>query len=55
MQVKYRHFVFYRSLFKLKFVETVFVSSVISSHVLTELSIILPKYFPFLELHIAGF
>ena len=32
-----------------------FVFSIISSHVITELSIILAKYLPFSQLHIAGF
>ena len=45
------------TLFSLKFVLTGFVPSVsiISSHVITELSLILVKYLLFLELHIAGF
>ena len=44
------------SFFSLKIVVTVFVSSsIISSYVITELSIILAKYFPFLQLHVAGF
>ena len=47
--------------FSLKFVKTVFVSSsydlgsAILSHVTTELSIILAKYLPFLQLHVEGF
>ena len=36
MQVKYANFVFYRLLFLLEFVGTVFVSSVILSRVITE-------------------
>ena len=47
MQVKYRNFVFHRLLFfTLKFVGTAFVSFIISSHVITESSIILVKYLP---------
>ena len=45
MQVKYVNFVFYRLLFSSKFVGTVFVSSVISSYVITESSIMFAKYF----------
>ena len=41
--------------YSLKFVGTVFVSSIISSHVATESSIILAKYLPFLHLLITGF
>ena len=49
--------------FSLKFVIAVFVSSsydlssasIILSHVTTELSIILAKYLPFLQLLVAGF
>ena len=57
--------------FLLKFVEHVFVSSlfnlassfdlasrpayIISSHVIAETPIIFPKYFPFWQLHVAGF
>ena len=37
------------------FVKTLFVVSIILSQVITELSIILSKYLPFLEIHIAGF
>ena len=37
------------------FVKVVFVLSIISLHVTTESSIILPKYLPCLELHFAGF
>ena len=63
MEAKYRNFVFYRLLFSLKFVGAVFVSltfniasaSIISSHSIAESSIILAKYFPFLQLHVAGF
>ena len=39
----------------LKFVGKVFVSSIISSYVITESSIILAKYFSFSQLHVAGF
>ena len=45
MHVKYKNFAFYRLPFSLKFVGT--VSSIISSHVVTELSIMLAKYNPF--------
>ena len=59
MQVKYRHSVFYRLYFLLKFVGIAFVSlsydSIISSHIIAELSIILAKYLPFLQLHVEGF
>ena len=37
------------------FVEVLFVSSIISSNVIIELSIILPKYLSFSQLHVAGF
>ena len=60
MQVNYRNFMLYRLLFSLKFVGAAFVSqsyelasaSIISSHVIAE---VLPKYIPFLQLHVAGF
>ena len=63
MQVKYRNFMFYRLFFSLKFVGAVFVfesyklasASIISSHVIAESSIVLPKYIPLLQLHVAGF
>ena len=59
MREKYTNFVFYRLLFPLKFVENVFVywtsESIISAHVITESSLILAKYFPFSQLHVAGF
>ena len=49
--------------FSLQFVGIVFVSSsfdlvsasIISSHVITELTVILAKYFPFSQLHIEEF
>ena len=41
--------------FSLKFDETVFVSSVISSHVIAESLIILVKHLSFLHLHVARF
>ena len=44
--------------FSLKCFEIVFASSIISSHVITESSIILAKYLPFSQfsqLHVAGF
>ena len=43
------------SLFEWLFVGTVFVVSMISSHVITELSVIPGTYLPFLQLHITGF
>ena len=56
MQVKYRLQV---AFFSLKFVKIVFVSSsydsIISSHVVTESSVILGKSFPLSRLHVAGF
>ena len=55
MQVKYRNFVFYMLLFSLKFIGIVLVSSIILSHVLTESSVILAKYFPFAQVHVARF
>ena len=41
--------------FSLKFVGMVFDSSIISSQIITESSIILNKYLPILQLHVAGF
>ena len=64
MQVKYRIFFCFTVYFiSLKFIGIVFVSSsfdlafvsIISSYVTTESSIILAKYFPFSQLHVAGF
>ena len=52
MQVKYRNFTFDRLLFSLKFVSLSY-DSIISSHVMTESFIIIPKYFSFLQ-HVAG-
>ena len=55
MQVKYRNFAFSRLLFfSLKFVSFSY-DSIVSSHIIAELSIILAKYFPFSQLHVAGF
>ena len=51
----HRNFVFYSLLFSLKFMGTAFVSSIISSHVITESSTVLAKYLPFSQLRIAGF
>ena len=55
MQAKYKNCIFFAS----KFVGTVFVcsfyDSVTSSHVITESSVILAKYFLFWQLHVAGF
>ena len=42
-------------LFSLKFIEIVVVSSIISALTITELSIILSKYLPFSQLHVAQF
>ena len=52
-----KFFVSHIAFLSLKFVVTVFGSSVsiISSHDITESSIILAKNLPFLELHVAGF
>ena len=63
MQAKYGNFMSYSLFFSLQFVGTVFLylsyalatASIIPSHVITELSTILAKYFLFLELHVAGF
>ena len=45
--------------FLMKFVGIVFISSsydfITSSQIIAESSIILAKYFPFLQLHVAGF
>ena len=41
--------------FRLKFVGTGSVSSIISSHVITKSSIMLSKYLLFLQIHVAGF
>ena len=55
-QGKYMNCVLQVVLFTLKFVGTVFVSSlsIISQHVITESSIIVAKYFPFWKSHVAG-
>ena len=37
------------------FVRILFVLSIISSHLITELPIMLPAYLPFSQLHVAGF
>ena len=58
MKVKYRKFCVLQIVLKIKifkFDGTVFVSSIISSHVITELSKLLTKYFPFLQAHGEGF
>ena len=55
MQVKYRNFVLYSLLFSLKLFVTVFVSFKSLLHVIIESSIILSKYLPFSQLHLAGF
>ena len=63
-KVKYRNFLVLEiAFFALIFIVTVFVSSsydlssasIISSYVITELHIILAKYLPFLQVHVAGF
>ena len=41
--------------FSLKFLGIVFASSILSLHVITGSSIILAKYMPFSQLHVAGF
>ena len=41
-------------LFEVLFAETVFVTSIISSHVTTESSVLLAKYLQFLQLHEEG-
>ena len=41
--------------FLLKFFATVFVYFIISSHVITESSLILAKYLPFSQVHVVGF
>ena len=51
-----KRFVLQTTFFSLKFNATVFASSsIISSRIITESSIILAKYFPFLKLHVIGF
>ena len=66
MQVKYSSFVFYSLLFfSLKIVGNVFVSLsfdlasasafTVPSHLIAEPSTVLAKYFPFSQLHGAGF
>ena len=60
--MNYRNFVYYK-FFLSKFVGNIFVSlsfdlasaSRILSHAIAERSIILAKYFPFLQIHIVGF
>ena len=59
MQVKHRKCVFRATYFSLKFVAIVFISlscdSITSSQIILESSIILTKYSPFSQLHVAGF
>ena len=62
MQAKYRNFGFYRLLFLLKFVLSYNLASasslndsIISSQIIAESSIILAKYFPFSQRHVARF
>ena len=53
--MEYRNFVFCKLyFFSLKFISSSY-ESITSSHVITESSIILAKYFPFSQLHVAGF
>ena len=53
---KYRNFVFKGYLFFIKICFCFLVyDSIISSHVIVELSIILAKYFAFSQLHVEGF
>ena len=52
---EYRNFTLYGLLFFIKVCWNCFVPSIISSHVFTELSIILAKYSPFSQLHVSGF
>ena len=53
MEAKYRNVVVYRLIFLLKFIGTVFVFSIILSHVKAESSIILTKHFSLVQ--VAGF
>ena len=63
MKVKYTNLWFTCCILSLKFVGTVFVSSlydlasasIISSHIITELLKILAKYLSFSQLHVSGF
>ena len=55
MQAKNINFVTENLLFLLKFVWIVFVSSIISLHVINESLIKLAKHLPSLQLHIVGF
>ena len=52
VKVKYRNFVFYKLYFLFKFV---YFMSMVSSHVITESSVILAKYLPFSQTHVLGF
>ena len=52
---KVQKFLFYKLSFSRKFVETFFISSIISSNVITESSKILPTYLLFSQLYVAGF
>ena len=59
-QAKYKNFACYRMIFSLQlvFVFSLFdlaSASIISSHIITESSIILVKYSPFSQLHAARF
>ena len=57
MQVKYKKICVLQVVsFSLKYVWVVFVcASIISSHLITESSIIVAKYFPISQLHVARF
>ena len=52
---KVQKFLFYKLSFSRKFFETFFISSIISSNVITESSKILPTYLLFSQLYVAGF
>ena len=55
MSKVYKFFVLQVTFISLKFAQTVFVSSIILSHVITELSIKLHTYLLFSQLHVSGF
>ena len=55
-QIKYQFFLFHRlNFFSLKFVGSIFVSSIVSSHLINETPIIFAEYLSFLQLRVAGF
>ena len=59
MKVKDNFFALQVAFFSLKFVGIVFISSsrdsITSTQIIAESSTILAKYFPFLQMHVAGF